>query len=572
MQVIPVGGGRRGFIAGLADDPQVGPGSEVVLVTPREHLARLWREGLVGRLGADRVARLRNAHRGAARPGVVLIETPAAALRHHAATSPGPVVLVIDEPDRLDADQRRRFAELPCARRLWLYLDAPATEHGGDAGSSAPQDRSQVPGGARVSETDRSRTLASTDVAVGRIVAGLLDAEIERRAPASFERWAAAHLPLTRPRTFLSFVHGHQQDLVALGLGQLLASATIVGGHDGDDEPRWTVLAGRQRTVEVPQALRAIFPPGALTSDTVAVGLFQREDDTTLLEVAGRPDDARQVLERLLAASSVDQHPYRGETLELSAKNRGLHIDVVARPDDRREDLILPDEIWRVVDRDLLGVLRHRERLRALGLGVNRGVLFHGPPGTGKTQLVRTVLAELGTEVTALLPRPEVLTTKLAEVYELAQMLAPSIVVLEDADLAIRARGESTSVALADFLHSVDGLMVDHAGVLTVATTNDVASLDTAATRAARFDRIVAVPLPPRLGRYRLWERYLRDTGAQDIDLDELVRRSDGCSGAEIREVVRAAILDGDGQVTMDGLVERLGERAGDPLPQGLYL
>ena len=500
----------------------------------------------------------------------MLIETPAAALRHLVETAPHPVVLVIDEPDRLAADQRRRFAELPCARRVWLYLDDPAGETG-DAGSTGGFE-ARHPGTPRIGVAARSRTLGSRDIEVGRTVAGLLDAELERRAPATFERWAATHLALAHTRSFVLFVHGHQQDLVGLGLRRLLDSATALSGPDGDEEPRWTVLAGRQRTVEIPQALRAVFPAGALTTDAIAVGFTRRDDGTTLLEVAGRPDDARQVIDGFLDASRADQHPYRGETLELSAKNRELHIDVVARPDDRREDLILPDEIWRVVDRDLLGVLRHRERLRALGLGVNRGVLFHGPPGTGKTQLVRTVLAELGAEVTALLPRPEVLTTKLAEVYELAQLLAPSIVVLEDADLAIKARGEATSVALAEFLQSVDGLMVDHAGVLTVATTNDVASLDTAATRAARFDRIVAVPLPPRLGRRRLWERYLRDTGVQDIDLDELVRRSDGCSGAEIREIVRAAILDGDGEITMAGLVARLQERAGAPLPQGLYL
>jgi cell division protease FtsH len=571
MHVIPVGGGRRDFVAAFAEDPHVEAGGAVVLVTPREHLARLWREGLVGRLGAARVARLRNAPGGLPDTGVVLIETPAAALRHLVETPPGPVILVIDEPDRLAADQRQRFAELPCARRVWLYLDAPASATDG-SGTIAQQSGPLTRGGPRVSETATSRMLPPRDVEVGRTVAGLLDAELERRAPASFESWARAHLSIARPRTYVSFVHGHQQDLAALGLRQLLATATTVVGPEGDEEPRWTVLAGRQRTVEIPHALRAVFPPGALTTGTVAVSFTRRDDDTTLLEVVGRPDDARQVTGRLLAASSVDQHPYRGETLELSAKSRELHIDVVARPDDRRDDLVLPDEIWRVVDRDLLGVLRHRDRLRTLGLGVNRGVLFHGPPGTGKTQLVRTVLAELGSEVTALLPRPEVISTMLAEVYELAQLLAPSVVVLEDADLAIKARGEATSVALAEFLQSVDGLMVDHAGVLTVATTNDVASLDTAATRAARFDRIVAVPLPPRLGRRRLWERYLRDTGMQDIDLDELVRRSDGCSGAEIREVVRAAILDGDGAVTMTGLLERLQDRDGDPLPQGLYL
>lgn len=567
-RTIPVGAGRRSFIVDLVTTPVDGAAPAVVLVAPRAHLVRLWAVDLKHRLGGQVVARLGAGGDGRPQPGVVLVATPTSLLRHAAVALPEPTVLVVDEPQRLSVQQRGHLAGLAVHRRVWLHLEDASPAGDPSPGAAASYDRLGRPQPEQ--GPDARPLLRSRDVEVGRTIASLLDAELDQRTPVPFESWAASHLGADGLRPYFSIVSGHWQDLVALNLAAVLPEATTVTGPDGTGDPRWSTLTAAATTVDVPQQLRAVFPAGTLGMMPIAVSLT-RGDTTTVLHVAGPARASRDVIEKLKTARIRDGHPYRGATLELSEGRRELTIAGVQRPTDRREDLILPDSIWRVVDRDLLGVLRHRERLRDLGLGVNRGVLFHGPPGTGKTQLVRTVLAELGTDVTALLLRPEVLTSSLPEAYELAQLLAPSVVVLEDADLALKARGEGTSAALSNFLNSLDGLMVDHSGVLTIATTNNVASLDSAATRAARFDQIVEVPLPPPLGRERLWNRYLRGIDGQ-FDIAQLTRCSEDCSGADIREVVRAAILDTDGLVTMSALVAALRERTADPLPAGLYL
>jgi len=89
-------------------------------------------------------------------------------------------------------------------------------------------------------------------------------------------------------------------------------------------------------------------------------------------------------------------------------------------------------------------------------------------------------------EVTVLLADSEVIRTSMDRLYALARTFSPSLVILEEIDLVGSRRGTDNSVALVDFLTSLDGIMNDHSGVLTRATTNSVGGLDAAVVCAAR--------------------------------------------------------------------------------------
>src|SRR5258707_11952457 len=96
--------------------------------------------------------------------------------------------------------------------------------------------------------------------------------------------------------------------------------------------------------------------------------------------------------------------------------------------------MVLPEDLIRVVERNVLGMLRHAATLRAAGRSLRRGLLFHGPPGTGKTMVIR-YLAEACAGHTVILLTGASQEGLIREACQLARLLAPSIVVLEDVDL-----------------------------------------------------------------------------------------------------------------------------------------
>jgi hypothetical protein len=236
---------------------------------------------------------------------------------------------------------------------------------------------------------------------------------------------------------------------------------------------------------------------------------------------------------------------YRGRVISLGQSDRysgamgSIRVHKLRQVD--RDQLVLPQKTVALLDRNVIGFVSQREKLKALGLPVKKGLLFYGPPGTGKTHTVHYLATKLPDHTTLLITAEEV--GLLEHYFQLARFLQPSILVIEDADLIARNRQHMNSACeealLNKLLNEMDGLRED-AEILFVLTTNHPEQLEAAlAARPGRIDQAIEFPLPDEEGRRRLALLYACGLKIQPQALEMLVRKTSGASAALIKELMR---------------------------------
>jgi ATP-dependent 26S proteasome regulatory subunit len=235
---------------------------------------------------------------------------------------------------------------------------------------------------------------------------------------------------------------------------------------------------------------------------------------------------------------------YRGKILSLDAdgdyRGRSRGIMVHKLPSVRREDVILPEATLKLLDRNVLNFVGSRPHLRRLGQSTRKGILLYGPPGTGKTHTIRYLASNLPGHTTLIITAAQV--ELLAHYMNLARLLQPAMVVIEDVDLIARSRddmGPCEESLLNALLNEMDGLKQD-ADILFILTTNRPEELETAlASRPGRIDQAIEVPLPDEIGRNKLVQLYGRGLPLGDAVVDEAAQRTKGVSAAFIKELMR---------------------------------
>jgi DNA polymerase III delta prime subunit len=213
------------------------------------------------------------------------------------------------------------------------------------------------------------------------------------------------------------------------------------------------------------------------------------------------------------------------------------------RPVLDADDIVLPDGVLDRIRRHVAGVAQHRDRLRASGQHLKRGLLLHGPPGTGKTHTVRFLIGDLPELTVILLAGPSI--QFVSEAAQLARAMQPALVVLEDCDLVAERRDHHTGdqPLLFAVLEALDGLD-DDADVAFLLTTNRAGILEPAlAQRPGRIDLAVEVPLPDEQGRRRLLELYGRDLPISPAALDQAAARTNGTTASFAKELIRRTVL-----------------------------
>lgn len=205
-------------------------------------------------------------------------------------------------------------------------------------------------------------------------------------------------------------------------------------------------------------------------------------------------------------------------------------------------------DIKRMLYESVILPLKNRSLMEKYGVRLPRGILLYGPPGCGKTLLMKALAREAGIKF-LYVKSNEVLSKwygeserKLAELFTLARNSAPSILFFDEIDALARSRESYSSDDVAPRLLSIllteiDGLEPSD-GVIVVGSTNIPQVLDPALLRPGRFDQIIYVPPPDYEARIEIFQIHTRKLPlAEDVDFNELAKLTEGFSGADISAV-----------------------------------
>ena len=281
---------------------------------------------------------------------------------------------------------------------------------------------------------------------------------------------------------------------------------------------------------------------------------------------------AMKCLRRLLPVLNLEEEKLPPETLEKLIVNHedfqkalievtpsGMREVFIENPDVKWEDVGGLEEVKRELQEAVEWPMKYPGLYDKLGHNMPRGILLHGPSGTGKTLLAKAVATQSEANFVSV-RGPELLSKwvgeserGIREIFKRARQSSPCVVFFDEIDsiAPIRGAGGETAVTervVSQLLTELDGMENMH-GVIVLAATNRADMIDPALLRPGRFDKIIQIPLPDKESRKSILKinaekipTISEESDPNHIDFEKLSELTDGLSGADTASIANTAV------------------------------
>jgi len=284
---------------------------------------------------------------------------------------------------------------------------------------------------------------------------------------------------------------------------------------------------------------------------------------------------AMKCLRRLLPELKLEEEKVPPETLEklvikmndfqnaireiTPSAMREVYLEA---PDVKWDDIGGLDTVKRELQEAVEWPMRFTQMYKQLGHTAPKGILLHGPSGTGKTMLAKAVATESEANFISV-KGPELMSKwvgksekGIRDIFRKARQASPCVIFFDEVDSIASVRGgaimggfgvggsaySGSERMLSQLLTEMDGMQEMHE-IVVIAATNRVDMIDTALLRPGRFDKIIYTPNPDKITRERILQIHTNDKPIKkDVDIDRIAEMTEGFSGADVSAVANTAV------------------------------
>ncbi len=233
-------------------------------------------------------------------------------------------------------------------------------------------------------------------------------------------------------------------------------------------------------------------------------------------------------------------------TIEFSSqKNQMINFESIAGNEEAKNNLM-----------ELVDFLKNPEKYSFYGARMPRGVILYGPPGTGKTLMAKALASEAGVDFLAVSGSDFVQiyagvgAARIRSIFKQAAEKQKCVIFIDEIDAIGKKRdrgglggSDESDRTLNALLTEMSGFK-DNSGIVVLAATNRLDTLDEALLRPGRFDRQIEVGLPDYKARMEILSLYTQNRPISEaIDLDALAHQTVYFSGAKLENLVNEAAI-----------------------------